>query len=79
MIKVYEPALNPVAFGEVEPPGDQLYVYGVVPPLTVSEMLPLFCPKQFTSADTEDAFSGLEPTLTVPVVVHPFLSVIVTE
>ena len=41
---VYIPAGNPVAVAALPPEGDQLYVYGEVPPLTVTVAEPSFPP-----------------------------------
>ena len=47
-VNVYVPACKPVAVDPLPPDGDQLYVYGAVPPVTVAFAVPLFPLKQLT-------------------------------
>ena len=78
-VTLYVPALRLTAESTVLTLGDQVYVYGEVPPVTVTCADPVLPPKQFTSfftpADTENPDE--EMTVADVVVVQPLESVIV--
>ena len=79
-VTVYVPAASPVAVIPIPPEGDQLCVYGAVPPAMVTEAEPLVPPKHETFDTTFVVAVGdkLLFTATELVEVQPLLSVTVT-
>ena len=73
------PAGKDDRFGEVLPPGLQLYEYGAVPPVTVVEMAAVEALKQATLVcDSEIVIDEGCVIVTSEVVVHALLSVTLT-
>ena len=79
IVTLYVPAIRLFKFCVSAPPV-QLYVYGAVPPLTVSVTEPLLPPLQLTFVVAVVALSDAIGWVIVAalIVEHPFISVIVT-
>jgi hypothetical protein len=79
-VTVYEPAMSVFAVAPVPPDGAHAYVYGAVPPATVTVAEPLLPPKQVTFVEAEMLAVGPPElgTFAIAVVVHPRESVTVT-
>ena len=74
------PAGNELAVAALPPLGDQVKVYGVVPPVTLTVADPVLPPLQFTFVLAEIVAVGDAGfvTIAVDVFIHPLLSVTVT-
>jgi len=78
-VTVYSPCVNPLAVCPVPPEGDQLYVYGEIPLVTLATADPVLPPKQLTPVPIVVTLTtGLTTTVAVVVAVLGVASVIVS-
>jgi hypothetical protein len=78
-VHVYVPAHNADAVAPVPPDGVHAYVYGPVPPPTVTVAVPLHAALHVTSVCVPEIVSAVGSVIVAEAVaVHPFASVTVT-